>query len=140
MRGGHENEDQQQQQHTPTRTMGTNPFAPSYKASPNPFSPGYEGPINDGAHIGYRWNQSPRPHFQPQESHWSMPATPREITPEKYDGKTSLEDYLMHFRQCWRRNRWSEVEAAGTLASSLRGDAVRILHNLWPRQESERGG
>ena len=100
---------------TPTRATGTNPFA-----SPNPFSPGYESPINDGAHIDHRWNQS----------HWSMPATTREITPEKYDGKTSLEDYLMHFRQCWRRNRWSDVEAADTLASSLRGDAVRILHNL----------
>ena len=53
-----------------------------------------------------------------------------EIEPEKYDGKTSLHDYLIHFRQCWRRNEWTPEEAANSFSSSLRGNAVHVLNNI----------
>lgn len=87
----------------------------------NPFSPGYV-PIPPA---------TASPKNSPSESSCNGEVRlQRDIIPETYNGKTSLDDYITHFKMCWRRNRWTEEEVAETLASCLHGDAVRILKHM----------
>ena len=96
---------------TPRPTRITNPFSPGYV----PILPPASSPIEN----------SPSESTRKEKIRLQ-----RDIIPETYNGKTSLDDYITHFKMCWRRNRWTEDEAAETLASCLRGDAVRILKHM----------
>ena len=53
----------------------------------------------------------------------------REVIPEKYNGKTGWDTYVLHFEACKNLNSWSETEAASWLAASLTGEAVLALGN-----------
>ena len=49
------------------------------------------------------------------------------MTPDRYDGRGPILDYLSHFEACAGVNRWSEEEALQYLAASMRGPAVKVL-------------
>ena len=51
----------------------------------------------------------------------------REVVPEKYDGRKSWENYIIHFEACKKVNGWADQEACAWLAASLTGDAVVAL-------------
>ncbi|CAG2188291.1 unnamed protein product [Mytilus edulis] len=52
--------------------------------------------------------------------------------PVLYDGETNWEDYLVQFELIAAINKWSDLEKALELATSLRGSAQSILTNLRP--------
>jgi hypothetical protein len=54
----------------------------------------------------------------------------RQLEPEKYDGKSSVDDYLDHFEQIADWNRWNDEEMAIQLAMSLRGSAKHAYKTL----------
>lgn len=62
----------------------------------------------------------------------------RQILPDKFDG-TSVEwpEYLSHFQVVAEVNRWDDLEKGLYLASSLTGEARRILTGLKPTQHRE---
>ena len=49
------------------------------------------------------------------------------MVPDRFDGRTPVEDYLHHFEACAGVNRWTKVEAVQFLSASLRGPAVKLL-------------
>jgi len=51
----------------------------------------------------------------------------REVHPEKYDGKKSWDNYIIHFEACRDLNGWSEQDACSWLAACLTGNAVQAL-------------
>lgn len=51
--------------------------------------------------------------------------------PTDYDGTQSLRDYLKHFERCSVVNSWSKDEAAVFLAASLRGEAQKVLNDMF---------
>ena len=50
--------------------------------------------------------------------------------PTDYDGTQSLRDYLKHFERCSVVNGWRKDEAAVFLATSLRGEAQKMLGGM----------
>ncbi|CAG2194049.1 unnamed protein product [Mytilus edulis] len=56
--------------------------------------------------------------------------------PVLYDGETNWEDYLVHFELIAAINKWSDLEKALELATSLRGTAQSILTNLRPEMRT----
>ena len=51
----------------------------------------------------------------------------REVTPNKYDGRTKWRDYYTHFSACQKLNQWTESEACHWLATRLEGPALAVL-------------
>ena len=49
------------------------------------------------------------------------------MVPDRFDGRSPVEDYLHHFEACAGVNRWTKVEAVQFLAARLRGSAVKLL-------------
>ena len=49
------------------------------------------------------------------------------IKPEKYDGTTSLEIFLLQFDNCVTHNCWAEDESLAQLKGALKGTAARVL-------------
>ena len=49
------------------------------------------------------------------------------ITPDRFDGKSSWVDYRKHFEACVVANGWTEAQAAVFLAASLKGAALKVL-------------
>ncbi|XP_041467396.1 uncharacterized protein LOC121417729 [Lytechinus variegatus] len=49
------------------------------------------------------------------------------LVPDRFDGRTPVEDYLHHFEACAGVNGWTKREAVQFLAASLRGPAVKLL-------------
>ncbi|CAG2195694.1 unnamed protein product [Mytilus edulis] len=56
--------------------------------------------------------------------------------PVLYDGETNWEDYLVQFELIAAINKWSDLEKALELATSLRGTAQSILTNLKPEMRT----
>ncbi|CAG2223289.1 unnamed protein product [Mytilus edulis] len=56
--------------------------------------------------------------------------------PVLYDGETNWEDYLVQFELIAAINKWSDLEKALELATSLRGSAQSILTNLRPEMRT----
>lgn len=52
-----------------------------------------------------------------------QPSRKPAISPDTYNGTTSLQDYLAHFEVCADVNFWNNREKARFLADSLRGSA-----------------
>jgi len=50
--------------------------------------------------------------------------------PLDYDGTQSLRDYLKHFECCSNVHGYSKEEAAVYLATSLHGEAQKVLKGL----------
>ncbi|CAG2188204.1 unnamed protein product [Mytilus edulis] len=57
--------------------------------------------------------------------------------PVLYDGETNWEDYLVQFELIAAINKWSDLEKALELATSLRGSAQSILTNLRPEMRTD---
>ena len=74
---------------------------------------------------------------EPSSSAFSNPGMGRrrQVLPDKFDG-TSLEwpEYLRHFMVVAEVNQWNRLEKGLYLASSLTGEARRILTGLKPEQ------
>ncbi|CAG2204998.1 unnamed protein product [Mytilus edulis] len=61
----------------------------------------------------------------------TTPVVRREKEPEKFDGKsTDWKDYIVHFEQAAKWNRWTDFEKAQQLSMSLRGTAQKLLGDL----------
>ena len=81
-----------------------------------------------------------REHREPSHANYGLPEhinfdretrDRKHKTPDSYDGKgVEWTDYICHFEQVSRWNRWSESDMAAQLAMSLRGNAQRILSEL----------
>ena len=69
----------------------------------------------------FKGNSPSRPHSQPANRY----AKP--IRPDRYDGSSDLETYLVHFQLCAQHNGWDEDECTEQLQLSLRGKAVAAL-------------
>ena len=52
------------------------------------------------------------------------------IMPDKFDGRSPLSEYLIHFNICAKLNDWSNKEKAQYLSISLKGNAQKILGGL----------
>ena len=50
-----------------------------------------------------------------------------EARPEKFDGRTSLKEYLVHFESCSQINGWEEGDMATWLAASLKPNVIMAL-------------
>ena len=50
-----------------------------------------------------------------------------EARPDKFDGRVSLREYLVHFESCGQINGWGEDEKATWLAASLKPDVIMAL-------------
>ena len=81
-----------------------------------------------------------REHREPSHANYGLPEhinfdretrDRKHKPPDSYDGKgVEWTDYICHFEQVSRWNRWSESDMAAQLAMSLRGNAQRILSEL----------
>jgi len=49
------------------------------------------------------------------------------LKPDKYDGTTPLEIFLLQFDNCVEHNQWGVVESLAQLKSALRGTAAQVL-------------
>jgi len=49
------------------------------------------------------------------------------IKPEKYDGTTPLEVFLLQFNNCVEHNNWSDKESLAQLKGALKGTAAQVL-------------
>ncbi|CAC5403126.1 unnamed protein product [Mytilus coruscus] len=56
--------------------------------------------------------------------------------PALYDGESNWEDYLVQFELIAAINKWSDIEKALELATSLRGTAQSILTDLRPEMRT----
>ncbi|CAC5406295.1 unnamed protein product [Mytilus coruscus] len=56
--------------------------------------------------------------------------------PAVYDGESNWEDYLVQFELIAAINKWSDIEKALELATSLRGTAQSILTDLRPEMRT----
>ena len=65
-----------------------------------------------------------------QDSRVARPEVKEMFIPDKYQGHTSLSDYLIHFEMCTEINGWNDREKAKYLAVSLRGPAQRLLSTI----------
>ena len=63
----------------------------------------------------------------PQASYGRGRAEKPRMVPDRFDGRTPVLDYLMHFEACCGVNEWTKEEAMQYLAASLRGSAVKLL-------------
>ena len=59
-----------------------------------------------------------------------------QILPDRYTGRTPLNDYLVHFEICSEINQWSTLEKAQYLAISLKGKAQKVLSVLTKKELS----
>ena len=60
----------------------------------------------------------------------TKPARRKEIEARRYNGKESVDDYLLQFDLTARRNQWSDEEKASALLCALDGPARQILQEL----------
>ncbi len=58
-------------------------------------------------------------------------------TPAEYDGKSSFQDYLVHFEMVSDLNGWDQLTRALELATSLRGQAQSVLSDLTPEERRD---
>ena len=54
------------------------------------------------------------------------------MRPMKFDGTTSFETFLAHFRNCAEPNKWNETEQLSWLKGSLTKNAGQVLWDLSP--------
>ena len=59
--------------------------------------------------------------------HGSHKRRPGHMKPDKYDGSTCFETFLVQFDNCAQFNRWSESEKLHYLRWSLKGNAAQVL-------------
>ena len=72
-----------------------------------------------------RWDWKPAaPRTEPR------PARRKEVEARRYNGKESIEDYLLQFDLTARRNQWSDEEKASALLCALDGPARQIMQEL----------
>ena len=57
----------------------------------------------------------------------SRPTRRKEIEARRYNGKESIEDYLLQFELTARRNQWNDEEKASALLCALDGPARQII-------------
>lgn len=86
-------------------------------------------PPNYGDYVPVR-NRDPRNHNHALQSAGNVRDRPMSVKPDKFDGSTSWNDYLIHFEMCATINRWTEAEMASHLAVCLRGDAQAVLGDM----------
>ena len=51
------------------------------------------------------------------------------MKPPKYDGRTSLDEFLIAFQNCASFNEWSSRDKAAHLLNSLTGNASQLLRD-----------
>ena len=92
------------------------------------------GPITDDSR--YQWREvQASPVFQPRSGPVQAVSSNRKtVSPDKFDGKTPLSNYLLHFEMCASLNGWTDREMANYLAVSLRGSAQGLLNSLHPAE------
>ena len=58
------------------------------------------------------------------------PTRRKEVEARRYNGKESVEDYLLQFELTARRNQWSDEEKASALLCAMDGPARQILQEI----------
>ena len=60
---------------------------------------------------------------------------PKTVMPDKFDGKGSWPEFLVHFESVANLNSWNNREKSQYLSISLRGEACQVMRFLQPQEK-----